>query len=168
MLQHITFQTTSIIFVQNNGHFENERSLCSSLVPVIFYKNFVFAEFVRNFWKNDFLKRYLFNWGWIYMAKHIRTYLNVLFCFIIHPIRLVLKPVTENKTSSGFWEIIKSQFRSELNFFCVFRRASLFDIKSGVWYVSSDLYTICYGGNDWWSTKSLLKQEKIHGNKKEL
>ena len=100
------------------------------------------------------------------MAKHIRTYLNVLFCFIIHPFRLVLKPVTENKTSSGFWEIIKSQFRSELNFFYVFRRASLFDIKSGVRYVSSDLYTICYGGNDSWSTKTLLKQEKIHGNKK--
>ena len=54
------------------------------------------------------------------MAKHIRTYLNVLFCFIIHPFRLVLKPVTENKTSSGFWEIIKSQFRSELNFFAFF------------------------------------------------
>jgi len=54
------------------------------------------------------------------MAKHIRTYLNLLFCFIIHPIRLVLKPVTENKTSSGFWEIIKSQFRSELNFFAFF------------------------------------------------
>ena len=83
------------------------------------------------------------------MAKHIRTYLNVLFCFIIHPIRLVLKPVTENKTSSGFWEIIKSQFRSELNFFAFFRRrASIFDIQSGVRYVSSDLYTICYGGND--------------------
>ena len=81
------------------------------------------------------------------MAKHIRTYLNVLFCFIIHPFRLVLKPVTENKTSSGFWEIIKSQFRSELNFLR-FSRASFFDIQSGVRYVSSDLYTICYGGND--------------------
>ena len=69
--------------------------------------------------------------------------------FVIHPGRFILKPVTENKTSSGFWEIIKSQFRSELNFFAFFRRrASIFDIQSGVRYVSSDLYTICYGGND--------------------
>ena len=50
------------------------------------------------------------------MAKHIRINLNVLFCSIIHPFRLVLEPVTKNKIS-GFWEIIKSQFRSELSFF---------------------------------------------------